>query len=303
MRKTLSISLSLIFVLIALAPVELHGAKPDIPIILVEKMKPVEISEEITYPARVSSLVNATVLSETAGVVKQVNTRLGSFVKRGQALALVEHTDPVFKYAPVTVRAHISGVVSSIDITRGTNVAPGTPIATLTDPRKLQVTIEVPAVDLTKIHRGLGGTFKGVGELYAMSVAINGVSPYVDPTTGTATAQLKFLDPFEKIRSLRPGLVGTVSFRTARHKGFQITEDAIVYRGKLTYVRVVEDTKAQLTPVKLGRSQRGIVEILEGVSKGTTVVVRSSQFIADGDEVAIEAAQEATKKTPKTQNN
>ncbi|MEZ4752172.1 MAG: hypothetical protein R3B54_16520 [Bdellovibrionota bacterium] len=114
---------------------------------------------------------------------------------------------------------------------------------------------------------------------------MSGVSPFVDPATGTAGAELEFK---KGPAHLPPGSMGRVYFKVRAHAGFQVPEDAVVYRGKKTLLRVVQESKAKLTPVELGPIRRGLVEIQEGLTEGDTIVVRASQFIADGEEVTVQ---------------
>jgi hypothetical protein len=51
-------------------------------------------------------------------------------------------------------------------------------------------------------------------------------------------------------------------------------------------LRTVENNIVKWAPVKLGRTQKGATEILEGLKSGTVFVTQSSKYLADGDEIS-----------------
>lgn len=261
-------------------------AKPK-PIVTIQDVKPEPIFDLLSYPARVSSTVNATILSESDGVVMKVEKPLGTPVKRGDALLRVQHTDPVYQYAPVVVRSPVNGVMGSLDVTLGARVAKGQKLATVTDPERLRLVIEVVAADLSLVSKGLKGEFKRPGNEEPIAATVTGVSPFVDPGAGTATAEL--VVEGKQALALLPGLVGRVFFKVREHHGVQLTEEAIVHRGKETFVRMVDEKGiARLKPITLGPMRQGAVEVTEGLATGDKIIVRASQYVPDGSAVTID---------------
>ncbi len=65
-----------------------------------------------------------------------------------------------------------------------------------------------------------------------------------------------------------------------------IPEQAIVPRGDTLYVFKVVDGKVALTPVVTGLREPGIVEIVEGLAAGDTVVTEGQMKLRDGMPVA-----------------
>ncbi|MCB0417013.1 MAG: efflux RND transporter periplasmic adaptor subunit [Bdellovibrionales bacterium] len=273
------------FVLVCALPHSAWAAKPDKPVVFVTKAEKKEISDVLSYPARITSKINASILSESDGVVSKIQKPLGSLVKRGEEILRVQHTDPIYQYAPVQVTSPVTGVISAVEVTEGSQVKQGQKLAAVTDPKNTLVSIEVAAADLSTIQPGLKAELKVPGRKDSIPVEVSGVSPFVDPATGTAGAELAFKNGHG---NLPPGSMGRVYFNVRAHAGFQVPEDAVVYRGKKTLLRLVEENKAKLTAVELGPIRRGLVEIQEGLKEGDTVVIRASQFIADGEEVTVQ---------------
>ncbi len=256
--------------------------------VFVKEAKKQEIFDSFVYPAKVEPIVNAMVLSESQGIVEKISTPLGAKVKSKQSLVKVRHTDPVFKYRPVTLKAPVTGVVSKVFVSEGSLVSKGQKILQVTDPNKVKIKIEVAAKDLKFIKTGLVGSFTARGLQKSVKLKVLGVSPFVDPATGTATAELEIEN---KKNSLTPGILGKVIFKSNIHNGFVFMENAIYYQGKKTYVRLTEKEgeiyKIKKVEVNLGAKRRGQVEIVSGLKDGMMVIERASGFLPDGAEVTI----------------
>ena len=84
--------------------------------VFTEKAAPHAIFNALTFPARVESKVNAIVRCEADGAVTRILKPLGSRVRRGETVAIIKHTDPVYEFAPLAVVASVSGVVNEVHI-------------------------------------------------------------------------------------------------------------------------------------------------------------------------------------------
>ena len=207
--------------------------KPKAPSVFVSKTVATELFDQLTYPARVTAKVNTTLLAETEGVVSSISLGLGRPVTKGQTILTVTHTDPVYQYAPARVVSPVSGIVSSLEISEGTQVSRGQKIGTVTDPTKLRLTVEVPAQDLSAVHKGLNGELRLAGVNDPLAVRVTGVSPFVDPASGTAPCEIDLSsEASTKFRHLlAPGRVGQVSFKARTRQGITLPDHAITYKG------------------------------------------------------------------------
>jgi multidrug efflux pump subunit AcrA (membrane-fusion protein) len=273
--------------LVLAAPTPPEAASPK-PSVVVETVKSKPIYDVLIYPSRISSRINASLLAENEGIVKKILSPLGSQVRKSQRLFMVKHTDPILDYAPSYVTAPVDGVISSLEVTEGSRVVKGQKLATLTDPKQLILQIEVATSDLSAIVAGLEGELKVPGEEKSIPIVVQGVSPYVDPSTGTASAELHFKNSLDSAK-LNPGQVGRAQFKVKEHSGIEIPENALVFKGKEPFLRVVEaDGKAKLISVTLGTLRQGKIEIQKGLSEGSKVVIKSNSFISEGESVKIE---------------
>jgi len=290
-KKTLLVgSYLLSFAAIAFALPE----KEKGPLVFVAPVQTTEIFDTLVYPARLIPKINATLLSETDGIVTQIQAPLGRTVRAHQAVLTITNTDPVYNYAPLRVLSPVSGVVSSVEVTEGSRVIRGQKLATITDPNQIRIDIEVTASDLGAIHTDMAGALRIASRVDSIPVTIRGISPFVDPATGTATAELELADKSSRKTDdplLLPGVVGTVDFRAHDHRGIEIPEYAVIYRGQNPFVRIVENSKAHFLPVTLGVSRHGNIEITKGLDPGAVLLVRANTYVGDGESVTVQTSQ------------
>lgn len=263
------------------------GAAPaaSAPMVLTEALVAKPMFDALLYPARVEAGAQAAVLSETDGIITSVSTALGRTVKKGDVLFTIENPDPVYKYAPVSVTAPVSGVISVLDASIGNRIERTRKLAVIADIREIKILIEATSSDLSSLKIGQAGSLKLLDKTYP--VKVSAVSPVVDSATGTATVELK---PTRGER-LTPGVMGRVEFKIHEHLGFQVSDNAIVFKGTDPFLRVVTSNKAAWRKITTGASVGGQTEILSGVLAGDQIIVRATSFIADGDAVQIQASQ------------
>ena len=301
MKKSglLAILLLLLIAFITMRPhvfasIQTIGEKPK-GVVFVRKTESSSIFDQLIYPAKVIPQVNTTILSETDGIVTKILSPLGQSVRNHQSMMMISHTDPIYQYAPMVVISSVNGVVSSMDVTEGTQVVKGQKLASVTDPKKIKISIEVPALDLAYLTRGMVGEFRAMGNDVPIPVKIRGISPFVDPATGTANCEIE-IDAKNKT-FLSPGLLGQASFKANQHLGISIPDYALFYKGSDTYVRIVEGDKAKQVPVTLGKKQRGYVEITKGLSANSLLVERASRYVGDGEAVTVQTVDDAKEAT------
>lgn len=260
---------------------------PPKPLVFTRTLQKQAIADRLIYPARILPKVNAAVLADADGVVISIEAPLGTPIKRGQTLLTIRNQDPGFRYAPYQVRSPVDGVVGQVDVSVGSRVSRGEKLLMVTDPDRVRVTIEVPAHDLKKLRIGMRGELRLTGQEAEIALSVKGVSPLVDPATGTAHAELQVESVPDSV-TLAPGLIGRTFFRTNERQGFLVPDSAVELVGKRPYLRLVENGVVVRRTVRLGRRQGGSVEILSGVNAGEVVIERAAGHVAEGEAVEAE---------------
>lgn len=192
-----------------------------------------------------------------------------------------------------TLKSPISGVVSSRNYDNGDMFSSGTPILTVEQIRPVKLIVNVSEVLFTKVKKGMevdittdvygDRLFKGY---------INIVYPTIDPSTRTFPIEVRLSNADEAIR---PGMFARVSLTHDVNERVVIPDRAVLKQtGSGTkYVYRIEDGKAVFTEVTLGRRMGTLYEIIDGLSKGDSVVTTGQTRLTNGCEVDITVEQQA----------
>ena len=177
--------------------------------------------------------------------------------------------------ATVDITAPVAGVVVSLHASVGEVVEPGSALFVITDPSRLWVVGHVPELDLGIAREGAVGT---------LSVAAfpgrrwTGHVDFVEPALDEATRTLRIrflLD--EPDAALRAGLFGQLSLagEGAGPTGLVVPASALARMGgeDVVFVPADEERTFRSVPVRLGRRDGDVVEVLEGIDENAAVVI------------------------------
>jgi membrane fusion protein (multidrug efflux system) len=184
------------------------------------------------------------------------------------------------------LRAPFDGLLGLRYISPGEYVQPGQPIVTLDDTDPIKIDFRVPEVFSARLQDGQtvqvevdaapGTTFSG--RVYA-------VAPVVDPEGRSLLVRAVIPNPD---RSLRPGMFAQVHLvMEERPDALMVPEQALFSRGQDQFVYKVVDGVVAEAPVRLGLRQRGMVEIVEGLVPGDTVITAGQIKVRPGVPVVI----------------
>ncbi len=256
--------------------------------VLVTRTKMEIFSDQVQYPARVRSKINAWVVSESIGEVRNILKPIGSPVKRGETVLIIQNTDPVYRYAPVKIVSPANGYVTSLEVDLLNRVERGQRLFSVTDPKDLIVETEIPSADLKYFQIGQTAKLKDQsGQEY--DLVLKALSPMVDIRSGTASAELKLQG--KGIENLKQGQIGQITFDVHKRSSIILPASALIFREGTAYVRILDNMKVKKIPVKIAINLGDKVEIASGLKEGETVITRWSRFIADNEEVEVQQAE------------
>jgi multidrug efflux pump subunit AcrA (membrane-fusion protein) len=108
------------------------------------------------------------------------------------------------------------------------------------------------------------------------------VVPSADPAT--RSYQMKIALP--ETAGLTPGMFGRASFQIGESKSLVVSRQALVERGGLSGVFVVdEDGKAHFRWLHIGREWPDRVEVTAGLKTGERLVAAPDSALRDGDRI------------------
>lgn len=164
------------------------------------------------------------------------------------------------------VRAPYSGIVTERFVQIGEAVRPGQPLISGVSLKDLRVSVEVPQSAIGPIRKLQAADVLLAGDGSQRVAASNViVFPYADPTTHTFTVRLEL--PGDNT-GLFPGMTVKAAFATGEAKRLLIPETALVARGELRGIYVIDGSNVRLRQIRSGHRFGDSIEILAGLTAG-----------------------------------
>jgi len=183
------------------------------------------------------------------------------------------------------ITAPFDGVLGLRQVSPGSLVTPGTPIATLDDISVIKLDFSVPERFLALLARGQDVVARS--ETYPereFEGTVTSVDSRVDPVTRSVTVRAEVPNPD---RLLRPGMLMSVRLFQAPRDTLVVPEIAVLQVGLESFVyRVAKDQTVERVKVDLGARRKGEVEIAGGLSAGDLIVTEGAVKLRDGVRVS-----------------
>ncbi|ADL00154.1 efflux RND transporter periplasmic adaptor subunit [Brevundimonas subvibrioides] len=197
-----------------------------------------------------------------------------------------------------TIRAPVSGLISSRSVTRGQIVAAGTELFRLVRDGRLELNAEVPEAELALVRAGMSATIIS-DQAGQASGTVRIVTPQVDPETRLGIARVALTGG----TALQPGMFARTEINAGTQPSLTVPAAAVVFRENRAGVYVVgTDSTVRFVQITEGGRTDGRVAVATGLTAGQRVVVEGAGFLGEGDQVRVVpsiAAQAAA--TPATQ--
>jgi multidrug efflux pump subunit AcrA (membrane-fusion protein) len=198
-----------------------------------------------------------------------------------QARADVAGAQVYVGYSRIT--APISGIVTMKQADVGTLAAPGTPLLTIEDGSsfRLEAAVEESRIRDVRLNQPVIVLIDALGD-DTLSGRVVEIVPATDPSSRSYTVRIEL--PARPL--LRSGLFGKARFATGERQAITIPQKAIVQRGQLTGVYVIDSSGiARLRLITIGKATGERVEVLSGLSDDDRVVTDAGSGVSDGSKV------------------
>ena len=195
------------------------------------------------------------------------------------AAAQVSEAETMLGYTRVT--APFDGVVTRKLAEVGDLAMPGKPLAEVESPTGLRFEADLPEAILDRVKMGqkLKVTVGGVSE----TAEVSEIAPIADAVSRTFRVKMDLPDS----ERLRTGQFGRVAVPVAEAQVLAVPVAAVLKRGQIEVVYVLQGGRAWLRLVKTGRSHDGMVELLSGVEHGEEVLAEAPARLEDGQQVEV----------------
>jgi RND family efflux transporter MFP subunit len=193
---------------------------------------------------------------------------------QAQAQAALKQAKTSLDYT--RIRAPFDGVVTEKKADSGTLASPGMPIFTVEDVRRYRLEVAVNESDLRYVRTG-GQVAVAIDALdnAELKGKVVQIIPAADPASRAFLVKIDLpTDP-----SLRSGLFGRARFSRGERQALLIPRTAVVERGQLQGVFVLDQNKiASLRYVTLGKSSGSEIEVLTGLQGGEWLVAKPGEL-------------------------
>ncbi len=189
------------------------------------------------------------------------------------------------------ITAPFEGILTEKLVDQGTLATPGTPLLRMQDTRAFEVEVRVDESRAAWVTRDLRVrvTVDAPNGPLDLAGRVSEIAGPIDAGTRTVLVTIA-IPPAD---ALRPGMFGRAHLPGPTRRILMIPDAAIVRRGQLTAVFVIDHGTARLRLVSLGRTSANRTEVLAGLSAGEALVIAPPATLCDGVALSVRAAQAA----------
>jgi RND family efflux transporter MFP subunit len=176
------------------------------------------------------------------------------------------------------ILAPFDGVVTRKWVEVGDQAAPGKPLVDIEDPSKLQLEADVPEALVGRIKQDARMTIR-VGQ---SPRDVTGTMAEIAPIADSASRTFRVKLDLQASPGLMSGQFARLIVPMGEITSVRVPVSAVVQRGQMEILFVVENQHARLHLVKTGQRANDEMEILSGLDSGVSVVVDNPQQLVDG---------------------
>ncbi len=180
------------------------------------------------------------------------------------------------------IASPMNGVVVTKHAEVGSLAAPGTPLLTIEDNNyRLEVAVEESQLRNIRLGAAALVTIDALGQ-EEMGGRVVEIVPTADPASRSYTVKIELASK----SLLRSGLFGKARFVSGEREVLAVPNKAVVQRGQLNYVYVVDASGiARMRLLTLGKQSGERVEALSGLSNGEHIVSDGTALNREGVKV------------------
>ncbi len=208
------------------------------------------------------------------------------------------------------IRSPIAGRLGRLNVYLGQSLAVGTPVATVTDLREIELEASVPAKRIGQVHVGQTATISWGDESAPQTLEgkVTFVSEQLEPGSGSFPVVIVAENPDELLKA---GLHvdGRINVRHLENV-LAVPRTALIEEGDEPYLFVVEKSSekdkasskvkdplvARKVPVKVGAKSGNLVQVeSDKLPAGAQVVTTGGYYLSDKAKVEIDTGEEKAK--------
>lgn len=202
---------------------------------------------------------------------KQIDAKLAQIDQDRTAATIMR------EYAQVT--APFAGIVTARTVEPGNLASPGQPLFTIEKEGAYRLEVNIDESKLSAVRTGASAEVEIEALGKTLTAKVSEVVPAVDAASRAYIAKIDLPGAAQ----LRSGLFGRASFTLGQRKALLAPREAVVERGQLQSVFVVENGAAHARLITLGPAG----EVLTGLTAGERIVSPVPPSLTDGARVEV----------------
>jgi membrane fusion protein (multidrug efflux system) len=184
------------------------------------------------------------------------------------------------KIEKMKIRAPFDGMIGFRYISLGAMLMPNSKVATIVDIANLIVEFSIPEKYIFNQLIGRTANFTVEGNSHRYSATVYAVDPEIDVKTRTILIRARFNNGGG---DLRPGMSARVSLSSQKEKlNIYIPNEAVVSDVKGHSVWLLKNGKAHSATIQSGLRSVDMMEVLQGVEQGDTVITSGLMQLREG---------------------
>ena len=183
------------------------------------------------------------------------------------------------------IMAPFDGIVTRKLVEVGDLATPGRPLLEMENSALVRFECEIPEALVERVKMGEELPVR----VDAAGAELRGKVSEIAPSASAGSRTFLVKLDLPAADKLRAGQFGRVRVPVRERPALLVSEAAVVRRGQIESVFIVEDGVARLRLIKTGRKMDGKEEVLSGLSGGEAVVAKDAHLLTDG--VAVETAK------------
>lgn len=205
--------------------------------------------------------------------LEEVRSRQGLMIQRRAELDIARK-----QLADSVLSSPIEGMISEKRVNQGQYVASGDPVLTMVRVHPLRLKISIPERDASNVRTGQNVEVRLEGDSRVYVGRLARISPAISVDNRTLMAEAEIAN---ENGQLRPGSFARAEIITqSAEPVVLIPASSVITFAGLTKVISVENNETKENRVRIGRTSKGAVEVLEGIRAGDAVVIEPGTLTA-----------------------
>ncbi|MBC2856551.1 MAG: efflux RND transporter periplasmic adaptor subunit [Cetobacterium sp.] len=191
------------------------------------------------------------------------------------------------KYEKLTRKAETSGVVGNLYLKPGNEVKEKENLFTVVNEQEMEVIVDFPGKWFNRVTIG-SPAYVEISDLGKKELKgyIKEINPVATPETRKFPVTIRIPN---LSGNMKDGMYGKVNIPAGKRETLVVPQEAVFVRDLLSYVFIVEDSKAKRVEVKTGAIEEPMIEITtDNLKPGNEVIVEGLFGLEDGDLINIE---------------